>query len=429
MSTPYSGLRYWEQLGYLAAKDSYNYDDNIPAYKLKTGREQTILEYERAEKGAFDRIKRVRSRPYVRGDIRLSNGQTMKYHSSDSADSISVYTTEDTLVLGFRGTDPGDPVRFMNWIPSASAAKSKGLPGFDEQCKKVFLSMLPAKKKTREVLDEVDRFYWGSEEFNQLIYRLGGALVEREKFGTPQCPDPCSNTCNPTMTKETIQNKVCGMYCSFPLSSPNLQKVKGVYWNIYQYDTSLEGGENRAQENSDCNSDRQIVLATSTPERMSVLRRDPKHKATAKWAIDVIDKLLVGKRKNVIFAGHSLGGSLAFHAYVSALEYKNSDEEYFYVGFNAASLGNYDSVRRSLDRYDKTWRFKCAAHRIDTDAVSLDYGKLIPTVTYGSKFGALPVSIDFWVHGIYVFQTCPLEINTLKSQGYLKYINPYTFSK
>jgi hypothetical protein len=75
---------------------------------------------------------------------------------------------------------------------------------------------------------------------------------------------------------------------------------------------------------------------------------DAKHKAAVDHATKYADKLIEHYPKvEFVFTGHSLGGSLAFAAFLQA-KVKYPQVKSWYVGFNAATLSNYEDVISEL---------------------------------------------------------------------------------
>lgn len=417
MVTPYEQLRDWEKVAYLAARDSYNYDDDIPVFAVKpSSKFKQILrneDYEACTREEVNRLKRLRSRRGLRGNIPLGfsfrkKSTTLQYSSVQSYDSLAVYylgsPADLTMVLAFRGTDPCDPVRFMNYIPDT----------FEAEC------MALLRRDLRGVAVP-ENLRWGTLSMVRFMESNNMTWSESEQYGTRTCPDPCVG-CK-LMSKEDIQLRVCQKFCNFtnPLSAyPSKRRPDQNLrlWNVYQYPAfvkdDLLGGENRAQQNSDCYADRFIVGSSTDLTRRTNVSADIKHQDTAYAALYAVK---TAKPRRVIFTGHSLGGSLAFNTYKIALELYSSVATrpvLYFAGFNPASLRNFDTSR--LERYDDRWQERAKIHRISGDVVSFLSGKReadggIPVTSWVT--GERPLeslesqSSDTKIHGIFTFQTCP----------------------
>jgi hypothetical protein len=120
-NSPYYQWNEIGQLAYLAAKESYAYDYNLKTSTgelLYTGKIKEAADlYRSNERTRTDIIYEVNE------DFSLTqNVRTFPYSSELSTDQLAVYADKNrletpTLLLGFRGTDPTDPLRFLGFLP------------------------------------------------------------------------------------------------------------------------------------------------------------------------------------------------------------------------------------------------------------------------------------------------------------------------
>lgn len=237
----------------------------------------------------------------------------------------------NSLVIGFRGTDMADPERFLGFVPIDYVERLS--------------SVLKRHKTSLELLD-----------YNTQC----------------QCEEPIN--CKPDLSAEDILKQTTASYCAF---GPGQQifgfnhKLKKGESMAFKYDfKDIKGGENRCLLNSDCFSDQNIY--NGTVSYINEFKNDPKHNEVSMWTVAQIPKFSFS---NIIFAGHSLGGSLAFFTYLKAIKAYSLENVYF-CGFNAASMRNFDTFDVPTDLS------RCEAHRIRKDIVSRFYGKKVPTVVY-----------------------------------------------
>jgi surfactin synthase thioesterase subunit len=108
--------------------------------------------------------------------------------------------------------------------------------------------------------------------------------------------------------------------------------------------TDLRAGEKKVSAaESDCAADIAILRQTLPGKDYFAknLMSETRHKYSRLHALSIIASL--GTSKPIILCGHSLGGSLAMNAFIGCMEkYENTKfkQNIFYVGFNAALLGN-----------------------------------------------------------------------------------------
>lgn len=398
MSAPIDDFSWWELLGYHAANDAYSYDNRLPVYI--GGKKTTPTAY----------MKSFQSTPDERADILVRELKgTMRYRSDLSTDSVAVWTfksrtkdSDDVLVLGFRGTDNVDPARFMNWIPEgykqalADKMRTKyvGIKGLDNAIAKI-----------------------GTGKFKALARAMGLKDTEAET---------CGNFCDSSCAADSIEGllgSVTNDFCTFQKlrDPPSTRKPdNSPYWDIYRYDVdpedvarirswpaemALQGGVNAGHNNCDCVADRYITngsIDAYVPSRFAFgddIRNDAKHKATAQWAHKIIAKM--PSYSSIVFAGHSLGGSLAFNAYSIALWLLGRSRTCYYVGFNPGTLRNFDNVAKHLKAYDPYWEYRAVVHRNSGDVVSMVGSSYVPIVTHtDSRLPKRIPSAARYVHGI-----------------------------
>jgi hypothetical protein len=259
----------------------------------------------------------------------VSGGQTKVNN-----DSVGFWYHEDTqsLVIGFRGTDIADPERYLGFIPENF------------------------KERLDQTMEEMNPFD------DKLTYNT-----------TCNCTQPIR--CKPEESYEDVLVKTNQSFCTFGFFHT------GFDYNLYgrerqTFDYALEGGKYRCLPNSDCNADQNILNGALK----GGIENDPKHVEVSNWALSrLMDQRLKPMREcqRIIFAGHSLGGSLAFFTYLMA-QNRFPSEKLFFAGFNSGSLDNFNKFAMPLDN----WKSRCIAHRIRKDIVSFKYGDQIPTIIY-----------------------------------------------
>jgi len=248
----------------------------------------------------------------------------LDYISNLSRDSVAVFLSKGPnkkLVFAFRGTDLCDPLRFLNYIPN----------DYEETIQEI-------------VFDETGyEGLFGSAEFNARFNEDDKRFFLREATA-----------------------RYCQMDSLYGLST---EEHNSKFFNVSSDYYGLEGGYNAAP-NSDCKADN-VIFKASTGVYGENVARDSKHIETYQWTRDVIKYVSVRFNiQTIVFTGHSLGGSLALHAYL-----KCDDERKMFKAFNAASLKNFDGLHRALN--------KSAIHyRIYRDTTSYLTGRYVPTVSY-----------------------------------------------
>ena len=292
--------------------------------------------------------KRYRSNLKNRGTIVLEDGSKMIYANDGqnkkfNNDSVGFWYHMDleALVIGFRGTDTADPERFLGFVPT----------DYEEKLKSVML-----QKK------DLDSIPYNAE-----------------------CNCSAPITCKTRLSYEDILIETTKKFCEFGIAHSGFDhKLQGRERETYNYDIrggyDIKGGlRYRCTKNSDCNSDQTILNASLS---IGDIYNDLKHQEVSSWVVNKLkQKIFRGRNvKHIIFAGHSLGGSLAFYTYLKVCSLGTIDNKMLYfAGFNSGSLKNYDDFGFPTDR---TWKKRCEAHRILKDIVSLYYGNMIPTYVY-----------------------------------------------
>jgi hypothetical protein len=284
-----------------------------------------------------------------RKSVRKSIGE-LDYVSKLSRDSVAVFLSKGPnkkVVFAFRGTDLCDPLRFLNYIPN------------------------DYEETLQEIVVENSGFLglFGSDEFNR-------------RFNEDQ--------------KRAFLYQATSRYCQMDaLYGLSTEEHNAKYFNVALQGGSLSGGYFYAAPNSDCKADN-VIFQASTGVYGENVARDYKHIETSKWAQRVIDAVKVRFNiESIIFTGHSLGGSLALHAYLRC-----DDERKIFKGFNAASLKNLDGLHRALNP-------STAVHyRIYRDTTSYLTGRYVPTIAYviedaANEFTTLS-NEDF--HGLQIFK-------------------------
>lgn len=429
--TPLSRFTDWEKLGYYAASEAYKYDNSLPMYN-------GILNAPIQGGPDLQYLRSLRSNPDLRNNIEVS-GTIFRYISELSTDSVAVYFHEGTLVLGFRGTDNIDPVRYMNWVPHEVRGNSQTFT-FRDALERITNEELAAHNKPRIVFS--NSLHWGSPQFEKQFAARGGRYTRTDVCGI-ECT-ACTST-NIGLTKANILEKACALYCTFqkvgggpPALNVPRDATSRKFFNVYRYNfdktfaernTIFQGGlvgrfnSGNCEKNSDCFADYQIRhesgVALADPlgfrNAYANIRNDEKHRQCVLCAFNAYDTLVQSHSiKNIIFSGHSLGGSLSFFAYALALE-KLSRVKCFYVGFNAATLKNMNNKAKYLGSYDSDWKSRARNHRNTGDIVSFFYGEHVPMVEYvpiaNPSLKLIPdTNSPGYIHGLDTFGTCDSRV-------------------
>jgi len=318
MTDPYSSFRDWEKLGFHAALNVYGYDNTVRG------------------------TKRYRSNLNNRGTIYLEDYTRMNYlrggQMQINNDSVGFWYHDSSrsLVVGFRGTDTADPERFLGFIPD----------GYKER-------------------------------LNETMNALNPLGIELPYNSFCSCDKPIR--CEGPLSYEKVLEKTTKMICDFGVFH------RGFDYNLYgrerqTFDYSISGGDiYRCMPNSDCNADQNILNANF----YSDITNDPKHTEVFNWVLDRLQRNVIKQIREcerIIFAGHSLGGSLALFSFLEASQSGLFDPtKLYFTGFNSGNLKNFDKVNFPTDQ---NWRDRCHAHRIRKDIVSYRYGTKVPTYTY-----------------------------------------------
>ena len=205
----------------------------------------------------------------------------------------------------------------------------------------------------------------------------------------------------------------------------------------------LQGG-NRAAPLSDFIADVNIGSFRLGPRNLAVI--DEKHKAAILHTEKIITAIKERKSDSllIILGGHSLGGSLALGSFLHCKASYKKDIRFRYVGFNAATLVNFDEVIESMPRHifrvGHTLKILDAVHfRNEGDLVSVGagagLGKWIPTITYESN-DAKKSWLSYIkesetaanIHGIWSFYTCRRGIKKAQTPSYDIEKNKYVTS-
>ena len=294
-----------------------------------------------------------------------------------SLDTVAAYVHGKTLILAFRGTDPVDPARYLNYMPT----------DYEERVDDSLQKLAP------RIQGDTFAKRWAKVPF-----------VPADSFCS--CNEKrCGDTYDTVISRETILGKVNMSYCGLPsvtaIDTARPKDVTKDRWDV------LLGGASNASMYSDCKSDNYITYSRLTgfvfAKTSKNVASDEKHKYTNQWTQSVVAQFQKRKGLNIILTGHSLGGSLAFHAYIRLLKTVDPGLVY-YVGFDAAVLSNFNDAVKYLPN---GWTQNAIHYRMYGDGVSALFG-YVPTLTYsrGNK-SPLRASFDNLIHGLFVFQKCP----------------------
>jgi hypothetical protein len=386
MTTPYET---WNQI----CKTAWN--SCVQAYMYDT---QII-----ARHNALENYLKYRSTDLLRHNFTVED--EFVYESELSTDTVCVFTCmkgKDLAVcIGYRGTDPVDPMRFLNFIPK----------DYDKNLAKNFTEMTNLKFKDWN--DIVKNPYTNYEEAKKC--QSGVSLSARERVLEKTTAEYASLNATALFTdKRGIE--------SFQRKEKN-----DLQW-MY-----LQGGT-RAAPLSDFIADVNIGSARLGPRNLAVI--DEKHKAAILHTEKIVATIKERQSESllVILAGHSLGGSLALGSFLHCKATYGKDIRFRYVGFNAATLVNFDEVIDSMPKHifrmGHTLQIRDAVHfRNEGDLVSVGagagLGKWIPTITYESN-DAKKSWISYIkesdtalnIHGIWSFFTCRRAVKKSQTPSY-----------
>jgi hypothetical protein len=417
MTAPYDTWNNVCKAAWNASSQSYSYDLNLivrQALAKNPSASQTSRKVISGE--ALANYGKYRSNNETRKNFTLQSEHSIStdrkefvYKSEMSLDTVSVHVlserTQDVVVLGFRGTDPADPMRLLDYIPEDYDSKLKS--NYEKALERPFTW---------------DR--WNSLKFQDYSRSTCTEVVEdkSDKRGSI-----LSKTTELYANVGGVATNYLSDFSGSAVSSAITQKRRE---SDKQWDY-LHGGADRAAPYSDFVSDLLIakgkVVESSDKNIRSI---DEKHMEAARHAEKVVKYFLgLGKKTIFIFSGHSLGGSLAL---ISHIRCKTAFEEsnIWYVGFNAGQLKNFDSffqkVITSKELFDHY--LKQTIHFTNQyDIVSQGYkkvglfgytplaglGSYIPVVEYFVSDAAKHyiASTHSGVHGIWTFAECGRAVN------------------
>ena len=282
-----------------------------------------------------------------RKSVRKSLGE-LDYVSKLSRDSVAVFLSKGpnkNVVFAFRGTDLCDPLRFLNYVPN------------------------DYEETIQEIVHERSGYsgLFGSADFNS-------------RFNEDQ--------------KRAFLFEATSRYCRMDsVYGLSTEEHNAKYFNV-AIQGGLGGGYYYAAPSSDCKADN-VIFKSSVGVYGENVARDYKHLETSKWALYVLEYLkLRFSIQSIVFTGHSLGGSLALHAYLRC-----EDDRKMFKGFNAASLKNLDGLHRAMNG-------SAMHYRIYRDTTSYLTGRYVPTTAYviedaDVEFASL-ANEDF--HGLQMFK-------------------------
>jgi hypothetical protein len=365
-----------------------------------------------AKHNALENYLKYRSTDLLRHNFTVE--QEFVYESELSTDTVCVFTCtkgNDLVVsIGYRGTDPVDPMRFLNFIPK----------DYDKKLAKQFHELTNLKFKDWN--DTTKNPFTNYEEARKC---QSISLSPREQALEKTTKEYASLDASAILTtKKGIE--------SFQHKEKN-----DLQW-MY-----LQGG-NRAAPLSDFIADVNIGSFRLGPRNLAVI--DEKHKAAILHTEKIITAIKERKSDSllIILGGHSLGGSLALGSFLHCKASYKKDIRFRYVGFNAATLVNFDEVIESMPRHifrvGHTLKILDAVHfRNEGDLVSVGagagLGKWIPTITYESN-DAKKSWLSYIkesetaanIHGIWSFYTCRRGIKKAQTPSYDIEKNKYVTS-
>lgn len=360
--------------------------------------------------GITNSYNKFRSSERIRGDFDL-DGRMFRYDSSLSSDTFTVHAAKlphmTAVILGFRGTDTMDPMRYLNYIPDSYEArlaenfqKATGFNYSDWNSKK--------NPFTEEMIERAE----------DCSISVQANAKARETILAETNLSFASANMMPLMTLSSIKD--------------SSQKKNGdKYWQ------RLAGG--RGAPYSDFVADSNIASVLIGSRNLGAI--DPKHESAQKFADYILPKFT--GNIEFVFTGHSLGASLAFASFLYAkTKYKN---KMWFVGFNAATLANFEDVIEEMKSSSPSsfstdengnMRLDNAIHyRNEGDLISVGsgtsagggFGNWVPTVTYAVPSAAR--GYLWWfkeadtaanIHGHWTFYKCPRTIKSVSSP----YFNP-----
>jgi hypothetical protein len=329
----------------------------------------------------------------VRSDFVLNDGRTRaRYMSDESSDQLAVFCCGAVLVLAFRGTD-SDPMRFVGLIPDTPISSwNEHVRGRPPPKKPYAMAIQEAIKRRENKTHKVLEDFPFAPEFN----------------ATRACTSSIDKDVEKTffMTRDSIIDEASKQYADINPSTyiHDVFAPPDVVGRLRRAPTShLQGGAMFIDPWSDAASDAALSAVymrhrwdSAPPSAARQLLNDPKHKAAAEVALTLSDTWIKQWRETdvtpaVLLCGHSLGGSLAYLAYLQVLKANPKwVKRMNFVGFNAALLVNFDYLTAEIGNLTQAateMRKRCVHHRNHVDFVSggvasVAYGKHIPTYAY-----------------------------------------------
>ena len=297
--TPYDSWNEVSQAAWQASRQSYFYDlsilqrNNIP----------------------LDKHYKFRSTPNVRETFEI-DGRKFKYASNLSTDTFAVFVCEmkhlTAVIFAHRGTDALDPFRFLNTVPETYE-------------KKLAANFMAATNMEYKDWQDERKNPFTSEETIPCSISYAANAASRESVLSETTAEFAQMESIPLMTSSHIKN----------ISKP---KNGDMHWQ------QLIGG--RGAPHSDFISDANVGSVFLGSRNLGDI--DAKHKAAVDHTSKYVEKFLEAYHKlEVVFTGHSLGGSLAFASFLHA-KANFPTLKSWYVGFNAATLSNFEDVLSTL---------------------------------------------------------------------------------
>ena len=310
------------------------------------------------------------SKLYRTNDKRRSDFNFLKkkivYLGELSTDTFGVWQikSSSTLIFACRGTS-SDPIRLLNFIPSTYNEK--------------FKAELAARNLSVRQFEDLP--FSANDLYSSRAYTCD----------SPKLP----------LTRADIIEAVNAYFCrvgpSLLLYEPEPRHIAS--------NVSLNGGAFYAKNFSDCKADRTILLDSSN------LKDDLKHVFVGRKALELLS---TKKYNKMIFAGHSLGGSLAFHAFKEC-SIKFPEMDLTYYGFDAAQLSNFGVS--DLNRARPSWRQNARQYRMNSDIVSftppyvpyVTNANFVPTYSYDDGLGYFTKNSS--KHNLIFFLICDYKLN------------------
>ena len=419
------------KIAFRAAEIAYGYDlDLISSITGKKIYDEIFLEA----------VQKFRSNDLNREDIELFNKDgkvrnRLEYKSSNSSDQLAVFSKinhdETTLVFGFRGTDTVDPMRFLGYIPHDYEIHWRQLiQDFGEEKYLQLPNFAPSFCGCKDLCN-IEPYSYKSQFVEATTKRYGFlGIATSGSFLIKPIFLPAHN-----MTSRDNKHLFSGgsrddrSNCSqaniVGLGLPYLKGVRGsciaAKFSDFNSDAILAGGLFDFEEKN---------------EESFAIIKDEKHERAASEIVSVYESFKLKaeedheinlrqrhaqKAPTIIVCGHSLGGSLAFYAYLTLKRYLSAKDggrdgwfsapQVYFRGFNAALLENFDR----LD-FPKKYLINALHIRNENDIVSFGIvsglGNLIPTQSFKmeKKASHYISSGDTLTHGLEAFKKCKGEV-------------------